>query len=240
MSSLHKHLPPRLLPAQLGGEGAEYQPAAWASSVLDLSNKTYSSKSECVPDHSKLLNSTAVKTPEIKKSNATVSKKTEIEEDEDDDSADERKPNEKPQSKGFTFEGLIRSGSRKFQLAQMTEDSEGFTLKKIKASSLDFSSNSLKSNDSSIFNFSKSKSLSVSSEPNDNIDDDNVEEDTESVYNFPKPKTSTSFTNSFTNTISNNMSKMGFNIRTKDGESSYNKGQPSSHSLLSSDAAAAT
>lgn len=206
--------------------------------------KPHTADMDAITDPNKLLNSTAVKTPEMNRATPT-----EVKENKKNESGiygEERKVIEKPQTKGFILESLMRSGSKKIQLAQMTEDSEGFTLKKIRAASFEHSSNSPRSKDSSIFNFSKSKSLSASSQHRDSGDEDTISEgdgededkgepEEESVYNFPKPKSSPGFTSSFTNSISSNMSKMGFNMRGKDGEASYNRGQPSSHLLLSNE-----
>lgn len=35
LATLHVQVPPRLLPAELGGEGGEYHPHTWASTMLD-------------------------------------------------------------------------------------------------------------------------------------------------------------------------------------------------------------
>uniref|UniRef100_A0A6A7FQP6 Clavesin-2-like n=2 Tax=Hirondellea gigas TaxID=1518452 RepID=A0A6A7FQP6_9CRUS len=306
LSSLHKHLPPRLLPAQLGGEGGEYIPSTWANTVLDgaltttaakysiktssnsspINSNAYPSKfsdiniansnnkystSDCsypdkttdgfddnsnkyinnpietCTDTSNFLNSTVVKGGVSN----SIGKPEEICNLNENKNKIEDFDDFVPKSKGFTFESLVKSaGSKKFQLAQMTEDSKGFTLKKIKSSSVEYSTGNspTKSKDSisnSIFNFTKSKSLSLNTDDritnyddDDDLDDDNKEygggEESENIYNFPKLKTPPSFTSSIASSFTSNMSKMGFNMRSKDGLSSYDRGQPNSL-LLSND-----
>ncbi|XP_018008064.1 clavesin-2 [Hyalella azteca] len=246
LSSLHKHLPPRLLPAQLGGEGGEYKPAKWADTVLDLAGKPCkiitrsreSSLKEKEPDE-RNLHATNVDEPE----DAQKIKKEALDsKNEQEESLTQRSTSNEghiPQTKRFTFENLIKSGAKKFQLAQMTEGSDGFTLKKIKSLSVDTSGYSPTSNSSnSVFNFARSKSMPLSADDDEDEEDeaDEKEEEGESVYNFPKPRQPQSFSSTITNTLTNNMNRMGLNILSPDRASSYDKGQPSSHLLPNNDA----
>ena len=251
LSSLHKHLPPRLLPAQLGGERGEYNAQSWTDTVLEGKTKM----GEMTRSGSNILNSGTVKNEveekiETKESKIENEKENTNEEDvkventdskerpEDDKEEVEEDDDPEPDLnainilKGFKLENLIRPNTTKFQLAQMTEDSEGVTLKKInKSRSIESPSYSPTSKDSSIFNFAKSKSFSFSKQS-----ESDGSEEAESVYNFPKPKTPPSFKTSFANSFTANMNKIGITMRSKESFAAYDKGQPSDHMLLSNEA----
>ncbi|KAF2363839.1 CRAL-TRIO lipid binding domain, partial [Trinorchestia longiramus] len=260
LSSLHKHLPPRLLPAQLGGEGGEYKPAKWADTVLDLAGKpckiiTRSSESSRKEKEGDVFFSTdsncSVKSKEdreeCEKNKKRLEKENDVESssrneeynEEEDDDTDDIVP-----TKRFTFENLIKSGARKFQLAQMTEGSDGFTLKKLKSLSMDSSRYSpTNKSSSSVFNFTRSKSMSATTREHDDEygDDDNdddegscVRDGETNVYNFPKPKSPQRGASTITS-LSNNMNKMKLNILSMDKSKSYDQGQPSSRLLLAND-----
>ena len=139
--------------------------------------------------------------------------------------------------KSFTFESLVKSGSKKIQLAQMTEDDDGITLKKFQASSVDFSKKSpYSSKNSTTFSFSRSKSTDVNNHNNEHGNDQDIlTESTNDIQDYTTSRNSNSF-NNFTNSIASNISKIGFSSRK---DNSYSRVQQSSN-LLSDESLAST
>ena len=290
LASLHKQIPPRLLPAQLGGERGEYSTEVWAETVSknmiikpnkekvdgEEDSKIIKATMENILKKERQMSLSKIKVGEDADKvdeNDNNSKKEKVRnsvnvvESKDDSSSssedeffngesdldNEEEEPAKTSLKDLKLEQLIRPGMRQFTLAQTTDQcTDTESQRKINKSSsveetIKHSSPIIKesSNNDKIFSFSKSKSFSFSfskrgsgNEILSNINSKDLEEEEEHcesdrIYNDKSTKapSSSSFATNFTNSLALNMSKIGVNIRTKDGGGNYE----CANNLLSND-----